>query len=238
MKTLISFLLLIPILGFTQEIDIDKIPKVLTEATYTSEVVPDEITLSIILAESDTKGKISIEELEQKFKKVLQSNNIDIAKQLTIINISSDFRDYFLRKKDILKTKRYLLVVNEAKLAVNILRELEQEEISNVRLSKTEYSKLEELKIELKGKAVLKAKKQAEEMAKALNQSLGNAIFISDIKTNTYGLPKGQPGTITIRGRNSVGIPRANYEFIEKDLEIEFEKIKVEATVTVYFELK
>ena len=238
MKKIIIILLLIPIIGFSQQVELENIPRVQTEATYTTEVIPDEITLSIVLSENDTKGKISIEELERKLEKVLKSNNIDVSQQLTILNVSSNFRDYFLRKTDVEKTKSYLLVVNEAKLAGKILRELENENISNVRLSKTEYSKLEELKIELKGKAVLKAKKQAEEMVKRLNQSLGNAICISDVKTDVTGFLQGRVAGLNIRGLNSIGSPGASYENKEKELNIEFEKIRVEATVTVYFELK
>ncbi len=235
-KYIILILVLIPFIGFSQEMDFSKIPQIQTKATYTTEVTPDKITLSIILTESNTKGKVSVEELEKRLEAVLKSNNVDIKNQLKLVTLSSNFRDFFLKKTDVYKTKSFELEINEAKLSGKILRDLESQKISNVNLLKTEYTKLEELKIELKSKAVLKAKKQAEQMAKALDQSLGKAMFVSDLETNITGLLHGRVAGLNIRGLNSV--KKAAYELREKDLEVEFNNIKVDASVTVYFRLE
>ncbi|MBW1294994.1 DUF541 domain-containing protein [Aquimarina litoralis] len=209
-----------------------------TKATYTTEVAPDKIVLSILLKESNTRGKVSVEELEKRLEMVLQSNDIDIQSQLRLVTLSSNFRSFFLKKTDVYKSKSYELELKDLKLVGKILRDLESQKISNVDLSKTEYTKLEELKIELKSKAVLKAKKQAEEMAKALNQSIGKAIFISDVESNINAYQRGVNG-LNVR-RYSAARMAAAYEVnrAEAELEVEFDKIKVAATVTVHFRLE
>lgn len=226
-------LLLFPFFIFSQEVDFSKIPQLQTKATYTTEVTPDKITLSIVLTENNTKGKISVEELEKKLETVLIANNVDIKTKLKLVTLSSNFKNSFLKKTDVYKTKRYELEINEAKQAGQILKDLESNQISNVNLSKTEYSKLEELKIELKGKAVLKAKKQAKQMAKALDQKLGKAIFISDLETNISRYRQDK-----LVGLNMMRFGSANELKQKQGLDIDFNKIRINVLVTVYFKLE
>jgi uncharacterized protein YggE len=209
------------------------VPHIQTKATFTTEVTPDKITLSILLSESDSKGKISVEELEKKMEEVLKTNGIDIGKQLALRDVSSSFQNYFLKKSDVQKAKYYNLEVYNAGVVGKLLRELAENQISNVRLVKAEYSKIEELKIELKGKAVAKAKRQAEEMTKAVNQKVWEAIFISDLETSY----------LTYLATNMMYKSQGENENVYRDgvdfeKEISFEKIKVDATVTVYFKIE
>jgi uncharacterized protein YggE len=225
---LIFFALLISAFSFAQQ-DLSNIPQLQTKATYTAEVNPDKITLSVTLSEENTRGKVSIEQLEKRMEKVLIENNVDLKKQLVLVDLSSNFKNYFLRKNDVQKTKNYQLIMFDAQSAGKILKGLEKQEISNVELVKTEYIKLEELKIELKGKAVEKAKRQAEEMVKNLNQKLGSAIFISDLATNI---------SRQLNGSNTGSNFIVGYATQEAQLDVEFDKIRVDATVTVYFKLE
>lgn len=235
MQKLLLIVLLFPSsFLFSQEVDFTKIPQIQTKATYTTEVQPDKITLEITLSESHTKGKATLEELESKLERVLIDNQINISKQLTLKDLSSNFQTYFLKRTDVQKAKNYHLEVADAKTAGKILRELANDDISNIKLLKTEYSKLEELRIELKGKAIAKAKQQAEEMLKPLNQKLGSAIYISDMETRVDlgGYLAGR-----VAGINSNFTGQAIRKQ-ETDLEISFDNIKVEATVIVLFKIE
>lgn len=238
MKKTVLALLFISALSFSQEADYTKIPQLQTQATYTTEVSPDKIIVSITLSESNNKGKVAVEELESRMEKVLLENKVDLKKQLTLNNLSSSFKDYFLKKTDIQKTKNYQLELYNAVDAGKILAGLEKQEISNVYLLRTEYSKLEELKIELKGKAILKAKKQAEEMVKNLNQNLGPALYISDIETNeSYGLRNSNNSGLNLK-RMKIMSFRETQSYLDRDFIVDFDKIRVDATVTVYFKLE
>lgn len=53
---------------FSQELDYTKIPQIQTKASFTTEVEPNLITLSITLSESNSKGKDSVEEMEKRKK--------------------------------------------------------------------------------------------------------------------------------------------------------------------------
>jgi hypothetical protein len=220
---------------FSQEIDYTKIPQLQTKATYTKEVQPDKITLSITLSENNSKGKVTLEELEKKMFDILKSNNIDLSKKLSLKDLSSNFQSYFLKGTTVQKTKNYYLELESARLAGKVLKDLSENDISNVKLLKTEYSKLEELKIKLKGNAVEKAKQQAEEMAGKLNVKIGRVLFISDSETDVVNLLGGRVSGVNIRGANSIS---GYNNFNESELDISFDNIIVEVSATVFFEIK
>ena len=206
-------------------------PYVETTSKVDSLVTPDRIYLSILISESDTKGKQTVEELEQLMSNKLSEIGIDLKNQLVLSDLSSNFKKYFLRKQDILKAKSYELKVFDAKTAGRLIYELEGIGISNVDLERTEYSKIEELKLDLKSKAVRKAKLQAEAMLKPLNQKIGNAIFISDLQTTIVNALQGRVAGIEIYEYSK---PKQKYEWIP----VEFEKIKVESKAEVKFEIE
>jgi hypothetical protein len=195
-------------------------------------VIPDRIYLNISISERDTKGKLSVEELENKMNEKLKSIGIITEKQLTLNDFSSNYQRYFLKQQDILKNKNYTLLVYNAKVASKVLFALEEIEISNVSIEKTEFSKAEEMILILKSKAILKAKNQAIAMTKPLNQKVGNAIYISDFN-NTINMLSGIGGGIKVRGASSL----KEKGYLEP-ISIEFEKIKIETEVKTTFKLE
>ncbi len=229
----IKLLLIIAILslqGYSQEKNFIDRPYIETTAIVDTLVVPDRVYLSILITEKDTRGKTSVEELENRMNTKLIALGIDTKKQLTLSDVTSNFKKYFLKGTDVLKNKAYILLVHDAETAGKVIAGLESSEISNVHLNKTEYSKFEELKIELKQKAVLKAKMQAESMIKPLNQNVGKALYISDLSSNVANLLHESASGIQIRGYNT-GYKTKQYQPIN----IEFKKIKIESAVTIKF---
>jgi uncharacterized protein YggE len=228
----LGLLLIIAILslqGYSQEKNFIDQPYLETTSIVDTLVVPDRIYLSILITEKDTRGRTSVEELENRLNTKLIGLGIDTKNQLTLSDVTSNFKTYFLKGTDVLKNKAYTLLVYDAETAGKVIVGLESIEISNVFLTKTEYSKLEELKIDLKQKAVLKAKKQAESMLKPLNQNVGKALYISDLNSNITNALQGRVAGIQIRGYSS-------YKAEEyKPIDIEFEKIKIESAVTIKF---
>ncbi len=209
-----------------------------TTATTDTLLTPDRISLSITLTERDTKGKISVEELEKRMESTLKGIGIDISRQLSLTDIASNFKKYILRSTEIWKRKEYLLIVYDAETVGKVITSLESIDISNVTLKKTEFSKIEEIKIALRQKAIAKAKLQAETMLLPLNQQLGKAIFISDNSHNNYNnnvssALSGRVGGIQVRSYSS-----STSTLESNSIEIEFEKLKIESTVTVCFALE
>lgn len=206
-------------------------PYLETTATVDTLVIPDRIYLSIQITEKDTKNRTSVEELENRMNDKLNLLGIDTKKQLTLSDVATNFESYFLRGTKVLKNKNYTLVVHNAVTAGKVIVALESIEISNVDLDKLEYSKIEELKIKLKQKAVAKAKKQAESMLKPLNQTLGKAIYISDQNSSISNSLQGRAAGIVVYGYSA----QPN---IHKPIKIEFEKIEITSTVTVNFKIE
>ena len=224
----ILFLLLISNSVFSQTKSFIDLPYVETTVKVDTLVIPDRIYLTIVISEKDTKGKISVEELEKRMANKLTSIGIDLSKQLSLNDLSSNFKKYFLKQQEVLKAKSYTLLVYDAKTAGKVIVELENTEISNVFLEKTEYSKIEQLKLELKSKAILKAKINAKFMTEPLGQKVGKVIFISD-NNNVSNSFSGQVAGLQIRGMNA--FKESKFE----PLDIEFQKIKVETELNAKF---
>jgi len=228
LRILITLLLITSLTSYGQSKNFIDQPYLETTARVDTLVIPDRIYLSILITEADTKGKTSVEKLENKMADKLKTLGIDIEKQLTLTDLGSNFKKYFLRKVDVQKDKEYSLLVYDAVTAGRVIMGLESIGISNINLTKTEYSSLEKLKINLRQRAVGAAKNQAEAMVIPLDQKLGHALFISDLNT-------GVQNRMTNR---MVRVQMSKESDADQPIEIEFEKIKIESTVNVKFAIQ
>jgi len=229
MKTLFVVIFsLFSLYGFSQDKNFLDVPFLETNAKVDTMVLPDRIYLTILISEKDTKDKISVEEMENKMAKKLKSLGIDLDKQLTLSDLSSNFKTYFLKQQDVMKSKVFSLVVYDALTTGKVIQGLEQIGISNVQLEKTEYSKMEALKLELRSRAVLQAKKQGESMLNPLKQKLGMAIHITDYNTQMY----------RYNGRSEMQMSMAKAEDSFEPIDVDFEHIRVECELSVKFKIE
>ncbi len=204
------------------------VPYLETSSQVDTLVTPDKIYLSILIQEKDSKGRVSVEEQENKMAQRFKALGIDIEKQLTILDISSNFKKYFLREKEVLKSKQYSLVVYSGKQAGDVMVALEQLDIANASLERTEYTKMDELELILKTRAVKKAKRKALALTQPLGQKLGPAIHIVD-NSQPYYPRYNQAVRLEMKTMAADSAPQP--------LDIDFEKIKVESMVNVKFAL-
>jgi len=203
-----------------------------TTAKVDTLINPDIIYLDILIREKDERNRISVEEMETKMIQKLKSLGIDTEKQLTLSDLASNFKKYFLKQKDIMKDKAYELKVFNSQTAGKVIVGLEDIGISNVNLDRTEYSKMEELKLDLKSKAVKKAKIQADFLVKPLNQQITRAIHITDKSYETYNNFNGELQEVVVVGYSSKR--KQEYE----PPAIEFKPIKVESEVNIKFAIE
>ena len=223
----VAFFIAITFIGFSQTKNFIDQPYLETTAKVDSLVKPDRIYLSILIQEKEDRDKTSVETQEQLLADVLENLNIDLKKQLKIKDLASNYKKYFLKKKSVLKSKAYELVVYDGLTASNVLIRLEAQGISNVRLTKTKYSKTEALKMTLRSKAILKAKAQATALVSPLDQQIGKAIFISDkYYNNSYS-----SRNVQMKMAYAVDMEQ------EAPIDIEFSDIKIESEVMVRFSI-
>ena len=209
-------------------------PYIEVSATSDTLVVPDRIYVSITLNEADSKNKKSVEEQEKQLETILKKLKINTDKDLSVLGFSSDFKKYFLKGQNILKTKKYSLLVRDAYTLANVIISLEEAGISNTEVEKIEYSKYRELLLELKSEAVKRSRITADKLVKSLNQKAGKALYISD--TNYGGIEDYEYVTVRNIALQEMDYKResASEEFLRK---LDFQKIKFSTTVYVKYQL-
>ena len=190
------------------------------------EVIPDEIYITILLREQDTKNKITVSELEQKMLRKLNQIGIDTSKDLLIKDMTSNFKNMVLRK-NVLLTREYELLVKDGKTAAQVFMELEKEDISNVNISRLESSKIEEHRRQVKLDAIVAAKEKAGALAEAIDQSIGKALYIREVETPIY--PQYNLNSNAVSGAWSP---------MDEAQDLDFEKIELEYSILCRFELK
>jgi hypothetical protein len=137
-----------------------------------------------------------------------------------------------LAKNEILLSKEYLLTVRDSKTASKVFVELESVGISNVLIDKLDNSNIERYRREVKIAAVKAAKDKSEYLASAIGQSVGRAIFIQELEGNySFGDNEGYSNVMLKRQISLFGSR-------DKELQIDFEKIKLSYSILCRFELK
>ncbi len=192
------------------------------------EITPDEIYIQIVINESDNKGKESLEMLEKKMLAKLQTIGIDLKKDFSVKDINSNFKNYLLKKTDIFTSKEYQLIVHTAPVAGRVYRELEALGISNLSISNVDHSEIEKFRKEVKIKAIKDAQDKATSLATAIGQTAGRALYIRE--NESFYPMMAKTNMMMVRGA------ALDESYSEPD--IEFEKIKIEYSVQVNFELK
>ena len=215
--------------GFSQTKNFIDQPYLETSVEVDTLVTPNRIHLGIRLMESDSKGRISLEILEQQMGEKLSALGIDLDKQLTVSDLGSEFHKYFLRKEDIVKEKAFELVLYDAGTTARVLYELEKAGISNIQLLKTDYEDMESLKDTLRVRGVQKTKRQGNMMASALGQSLGSALHITDRGFSVYNKSMERGAVLSMSDENQE-------QYVP--LPAEFDKIRIQVTVSAKFKLE
>ncbi len=199
------------------------------------EVVPDQIFLKIILNEKEFKSKQSIKEMEQLMTDKLSEIGIDAGKDLVVKDFVSNFQFYRLSKTDINVSKEYQLLVHDASTAGKVFVELEKAGISNISVEKLEHTNMQEYRKAVKVDAIKTAKEKASDLAAAIGQGIGRAVYINEVDmNNTYHLNTiiGRVAGMSAQGSHS------GHSTAQEDLNLEFEKISIEYTILCRFELK
>ncbi len=196
-------------------------------------LTPNEIYIKIIITEKDTRDRISVEDQELKMYNALKAFGIDVEKNLTTSDMSSNFKFYLLRSKDVMKSKQYILRVSDAVTASKVFIELENLGISNTSIERVDHSDLESIRNLLRSEAVENARIRAIALTEPLKQTVGHAIHIADneVYSNSNQLQGRLDGVVVV----AYGIKKNAGAELPK---IEFEKIKVASNINVKFMLK
>lgn len=229
--TILTVILLIYYVGNSQNKNFIDQPYIEVSGTADTLVTPNEIYIRILLSEKDSRDRVSIEDLEQKMVDALKGLGLDIEKDLTTSDMTSNFKFYLLKSKDVIKTKIYTLKVKDAVTASQVFIKLEEIGISNTSIERVDHSDIDNIKNLMRTKAISDAKERAIALTKSLNQTVGIAIHIVDAENINQQL-QGKVSGIQIRGMAKFA---NGYNELPK---IEFEKIRIVSNMNVKFILK
>jgi uncharacterized protein YggE len=212
--------------------------KAFIEATGSSEteIVPDEIYITITLQErQDGKDKLTIEKQEADLKQNLKEIGIDIT-NLSLNSANADFRKIKSYKKDVVTSKSYILKVGNADMVTKVYEHLDKINAHDAYISKLNHTKILEFTKENRIKAIKAAKDKVDYLAAAVGNQLGGPIQITEtlnsVENNPYGYNYNYRSSNAIQSYGGVESSESTGD------EISFKKIKIKASFLVKYEIK
>ncbi|MBQ5618446.1 MAG: SIMPL domain-containing protein [Alistipes sp.] len=222
----LSVVLLMSVIAFSASAQTtEMIPTVAVNGQSRIRVLPDEIYLSIRLDESDTKGRLPIEEQRRKMFSALKRAGVDAEKQLSVQDMSSS---YFRRSRS-LEATLYELKLSSADAVRKVFDELDAAGITNVNVTQTSHSNMEGLRSEARQKAIQNAQQRARELAEAIGQSIGACYEISDYTTSVQPVYRKNMLMATATAMDTVAT--------ETEPDVQFEQIEISYSVSAKFYL-
>lgn len=194
----------------------------------TIKVVPDQIYLRIQISEKQ-KNRADLEAKERQMLDDLKAIGIPTS-DIVIKDLASNFTAKLFSDDNIVISKVYLLMVHDGKTANKVISDMEELEISNIKVDHLDHTKITEFKKEAGMKAMVAAKAKAESMATSIGQAIGRALHIEEV----YDVSAGRVYDNTRFAYK--GEVSTSPDFFLTDLD--FDEIKIEYTVQAKFELK
>jgi len=201
-----------------------------------TEVAPDEIYVQVDLREYNKKNgdKIDINSIKNNFLAACKSMGLT-DKDVTVQSYQGYDQNYwYLRKNkkqnpDMKASISYWVKVDNVSKLDALVDKMDDEATQNFFIAKAEYSKMDELKKDMKIAAVKAAKEKATYLSEAIGEHIGDAITIND-PTEIDNTPRPYYANATFKASAD--------NAAEPALNVDFKKIKVRYEVSVVFSLK
>ncbi len=195
------------------------------------EIAPNQFFMKIILKEKDFDSKEKFDEVEDAMLKKLSLIGIDISKDIGIKDHLSNFKTYWQSDNPSNSSIEYELVVDDATKAMRVITNLESIGISDVSIDGVANTELANYQSQVKVKAIQNAREKAGSIARAINQSIGKALYIKEVEGQLFSSRKSSVNSIVIiKGLDSPN-PGINPDF-------ELKTIRISYSVLARFELE
>jgi len=227
-KLFFAALVLFTVAANAQTVDLRR--KIEVTGTAEAEVTPDIIYFSISLKEyMDGRNRVSIDVLEGQLEKSVTAAGLP-KEDFTINNISG--YTTYQKKKDpnFLASKQYRIKFHDLNKINQILGSVDPKGIESTYIESYDYSKMIELKRELKLKALIAAKEKAAYLLDGIGEKLGGAIEITEVEDNN---PSPMMRNFAFKANTL-----ASADQVTTDSDIDFKKIKLNFQIRAVFEIK
>jgi len=174
---------------FAQNVDLRR--KIEVTGIAEKEVTPDIINVSISLQEYiDGKKKTTIDQLENQLETAVKEAGIP-KEDFTISNVSG-WNNTWQKKKnpDFLASKQYNIRFHDLNKFNQILSKIDPKGIQSTSIESYDYSKMAELKRDLKIQALLSAKEKATYLLNSINEKTGRPISITETDNSNFPGPR------------------------------------------------
>jgi len=227
-KLFFAALVLFTVAANAQTVDLRR--KIEVTGTAEAEVTPDIIYFSISLKEyMDGRNRVSIDVLENQLEKAVLAAGLP-KEDFTVNNISG--YTTYQKKKDpnFLASKQYRIKFHDLNKVNQILGSVDPKGIESTYIESYDYSKMTELKKELKLKALIAAKDKATYLLDGIGEKLGGAIDITEVEDNN---PSPMMRNFAFKANTLVAADQS-----AADSDIDFKKIKLNFQIRAIFEIK
>ncbi|MBQ2992432.1 MAG: SIMPL domain-containing protein [Alistipes sp.] len=191
------------------------------------EITPNEIFLSIVLKENESKASVDINEQKTQMIKALKAAGIDVEKSLKMSDVSA----MALKRKNSLKMLSFQLKLSSPAQVLAVYDALDGLNVSQISISKVSHTDLDKFKSEVRKEAMQNARDVASQLAEAVGQSIGACVYIND--------PNRDVSSRTFNSDIAMCLPQksAAVEPASASMPIEFKKIELSYSVYAKFEL-
>lgn len=225
---ILAALLATTIGAFAQNVDLRR--KIEVTGIAEQEVTPDIINVTISLQEyMDGKKHIAINDLEAQLEKAVKDAGIP-SSDFTVNNVSAWNNTYQKKKApDFLASKQYGLRVRDLNKFNQIMSKIDPKGIQATNIESYDYSKMADLKRDLKIKALLAARDKAAYLLAALGEKVGSPINITESDNSSFPQPRMYAAnmmTFKASADSNVG-----------DSDISFKNIKLSFQIQAVFEI-
>jgi uncharacterized protein len=199
------------------------------------EVVPDEIYVQVDLREYNKKNgdKVDINAIKNNFLAACKSIGLT-EKDVTVQSYQGYDNNYWWMKKkknpDLKASVSYSIKVSKVDMLDALVDKMDDEATQNFFIAKASYSKMDELKRDLKIAAVKAAREKAIYLSEAIGEHIGEALTIND---PTEVNPPPRP----YYANEMMKAARAE-DSTAPAMDVDFKKIKLQYEVNVVFALK
>ena len=225
-------------LSDAQQVIMEKplVKKIEVNGSAEQEVLPDEIFVNITLREyfkdKDNKNKVDIMALEKQLQKAVEEAGIP--KENFTIGSMNGYREWWGRKKPttFLESKSYILKVPNLYKIDGIIARIDDKGVASTNIDRYEFSKIEQLRKDIKIKALQAAKAKAQYLLEGIGEQLGEAIDIIEID-NGYQNPQPVYSNMMMR---ATAVPMSADVMPESVIDVQ--KIKVRYEMKAVFRIK
>ena len=211
--------------AFAQNVDLRR--KIEVTGIAEKEVTPDIINVTISLQEYlDGRKKTTIDQLESQLEGAVKSAGI-AKEDFTISNVSA-WNNSLQKKKnpDFLASKQYSIRFHDLNKFNEILSKVDPKGIQSTYVESYDYSKITQLKQELKIQALLSAKEKATYLLSSINEKVGRPINITENDNSSFPSPRPMHKTMSV-----------NLNAAPSDSDIDIKPIKLSCQVQAMFEI-